>query len=147
MTIKIISHGSDHYQKMVDLRYEILRKPLKLRFSPVDLAQEKHDILIGAFKEEHLLACCILTKLEEGHIKLRQMAVDKSNQGIGIGTQVLSFAEKFACDNGYRTLIMHARETAIGFYEKLGYQIQGECFKEVGLKHFKMQKRLIVPSA
>ena len=52
MPIKMIDHGSHDYQKMVDLRMEILRRPLGLTFSKEDLEKEKHYILIGAFEED-----------------------------------------------------------------------------------------------
>jgi predicted GNAT family N-acyltransferase len=38
---------------------------------------------------------------------------------------------------------MHARKTATGFYEKLGYVISGGEFEEVTLPHVVMEKKLI----
>ncbi len=38
--------------------------------------------------------------------------------------------------------MMHARATAIGFYEKCGYDRLGETFLEQGIPHVRMQKRL-----
>jgi predicted GNAT family N-acyltransferase len=37
---------------------------------------------------------------------------------------------------------MHARKSAVGFYEKLGYKIVGDEFEEVTIPHFEMQKTL-----
>jgi hypothetical protein len=37
---------------------------------------------------------------------------------------------------------MHARKTALGFYEKLGYSRQGEEFTEVTIPHYIMEKAL-----
>jgi predicted GNAT family N-acyltransferase len=37
---------------------------------------------------------------------------------------------------------MHARKTAVGFYEKFGYQVSGNVFEEVTLPHFVMEKDL-----
>jgi predicted GNAT family N-acyltransferase len=37
---------------------------------------------------------------------------------------------------------MHARKTALGFYEKLGYKAQGEEFEEVTIAHYVMEKAL-----
>lgn len=142
LTIKFIPHGGAFYQEMVNLRHELLRKPLKLQFSPMELAKEKHDILIGAFGDKELLGCCILSKLEEGKLKLRQMAVDIHRQKKGIGTALLQFSENLARENGYEVLFMHARETAVPFYERAGYHICSDCFKEVGIKHYRMEKRL-----
>jgi predicted GNAT family N-acyltransferase len=37
---------------------------------------------------------------------------------------------------------MHARDTAIGFYEKLGYKVKGDGFIEVNVPHHVMEKEL-----
>ncbi len=139
----MIDHGSEDYKKMVDLRLEILRKPLGLTFAEADLNQEKDDILIGAFEEEDIMACCILTKLSEDTCKLRQMAVRPKIQGTGLGAAMMNYAEQLAKDAGYKKMVMNARKTAKGFYEKLGYEIEGDEFVEVTLPHFYMQKNII----
>jgi ribosomal protein S18 acetylase RimI-like enzyme len=142
MALKQIDHGSQAYQQMVQLRMEILRKPLGLTFTTEELANEKKDILIGSFDEDKMLGCCILTKLDDRRIRLRQMAVQKNLQGRGIGESIIGFAEIVARDRGYKILTMHARDTAIGFYEKFGYAIKGEQFEEVKTKHHIMEKNL-----
>src|ERR1700737_2031552 len=111
MALKMIDHGTKEYQQMVNLRYEILRKPLGLQFTQEELEREKEDILIGAFDEEVLLGCCLLTREEDYTIRLRQMAVPNSLQGKGIGRALMIFAENIARDMGYRRMIMHARKT------------------------------------
>jgi len=143
MALKIIDHGSKEYKQVVDLRYDILRKPLGLSFTPEELEREKGDILIGAFDDERILACCLLTKMDDATCKLRQMAVQNSQQGKGIGATMMNFAENVARDRGYRVLAMHARKTAAGFYEKLGYKVSGDEFEEVTIPHYVMQKKLI----
>jgi N-acetylglutamate synthase-like GNAT family acetyltransferase len=142
MGLKQIYHGSKEYQQMVELRIEILRKPLGLSFSPEELEKEKDDILIGAFDEEEMTGCCILTKINDNSVKLRQMAVMKNMQGKGIGETIIQFAENIARDKGYKTLTMHARDTALGFYEKYDYKIEGEGFLEVNIPHHLMKKNL-----
>ena len=143
MALKQIDHGSKEYQQMVALRMEILRKPLGLSFTPEELAKEKEDILIGAFEDDKMLACCLLTKTEENKcLKLRQMAVQNNLQRKGIGASMMNFAELVARDKGYKKLMMHARKNALGFYEKLGYKTTGNEFKEVTIPHFVMEKNL-----
>jgi GNAT superfamily N-acetyltransferase len=143
MALKQIDHGSKEYQQMVQLRMEILRKPLGLSFTKEELDKEKNDILIAVFDEDDMLGCCILTKIDDYRIKLRQMAVQKKLQGKGIGESIISFAENIARDKGYKTLMMHARDSAIGFYEKFGYAIKGDQFIEVKTQHHVMEKRLM----
>ena len=122
MALKIIDHGSREYQQMVQLRNDILRKPLKLQFTPEELEKEKDEILIGAFEEEKMLGCCMLIKVDAATVRLRQMAVLNNLQGKGIGRALMQFAENIARDRGFKKIMMHARKTAAGFYEKLGYQ-------------------------
>lgn len=143
MALKIIDHGSPEYQQMVQLRNDILRKPLGLTIQPDELEREKDDILIGAFEDDRMLGCCMLINTEPGTVRLRQMAVLKNLQGKGVGRALMQFAENIARDRGYRKITMHARKTATGFYEKLGYAVNGEEFEEVTLPHVVMEKQLL----
>jgi N-acetylglutamate synthase-like GNAT family acetyltransferase len=142
MALRMIDHGTKEYDQMVHLRYEILRKPIGLHFEKEELEKEKEDILMGAFEDGRILGCCLLTKVDGQTVRLRQMAVPNSMQGKGIGRALMVFAENIARDLGYKTLIMHARKTAIGFYEKLGYNTSGNEFEEVTIPHFVMEKTL-----
>jgi ribosomal protein S18 acetylase RimI-like enzyme len=142
MALKIIDHGSKEYMQMVNLRNEILRKPLGLTFSEEELAREKNEILIGAFEEEKMLGCCMLVQEGEKHCRLRQMAVINNLQGKGIGKALMTFAENIARDRGYKKLTMHARKTALGFYERLGYSTCGTEFAELSIPHYIMEKNL-----
>jgi N-acetylglutamate synthase-like GNAT family acetyltransferase len=142
MPIKQIDHGTKEYDQMVQLRYEILRKPLKLFFEKEELEKEKEDILIGAYEEDKILGCCMLKKIDADTVRLRQMAVANNLQGKGIGASMMNFAENVAREAGYKKIRMHARKTAIGFYEKLGYRVIGNEFLEVSIPHYVMEKRL-----
>ncbi len=142
MALKIIDYGSKEYQQMLNLRNDILRKPLGLKFNTDELEQEKDEILIGAFEDEKMLGCCMLVKEDEKSCRLRQMAVLNNLQGKGIGKALMIFAENIARDRGFKKITMHARKTALGFYERLGYNKQGEEFKEVTIPHFVMEKLL-----
>jgi len=119
-----------------------LRKPLGLQFEPFELEREKDDVLMGAFEDGRILGCCLLTRVDDKTVRLRQMAVPNNLQGKGIGRALMIFAENIARDLGYRVLIMHARKTAIGFYEKLGYSTTGAEFVEVTIPHYVMEKSL-----
>ncbi|NSL89014.1 GNAT family N-acetyltransferase [Chitinophaga solisilvae] len=147
LDFRIIEYGSCDYHDMVALRDEVLRKPLGLTFSDEYLRQEMNDILIGGFDtatgNTTIAGCCILTPVSDTTVQLRQMAVSPALQGKGIGRDIIAFAEQYAVSNHFNELIMHARKEATGFYRKLGYEIHGEEFTEVGIAHFEMKKTLI----
>ncbi len=127
---------------MISLRHEVLRKPLNLTFEAEELDKEKNDVLIGAFDEEKILGCCLLSRVDKNCVRLRQMAVQNNLQGKGIGASLMNFAENVASDLGYRKIIMHARKSATGFYEKLGYKVSGKEFLEISLPHYIMEKKI-----
>ena len=143
MALRMIDHGTKEYQQMVQLRNEMLRKPLGLGFDREELEKEKEDILMGAFEDDRMLGCCMMTRVDAGTLKLRQMAVPNNMQGKGIGRALMIFAENIARDLGYKRLCMHARSTAVGFYQKLGYHTAGDEFTEVTIPHYVMEKDLI----
>src|SRR5215212_1910565 len=142
MALKIIDHGSAQYNQMVKLRDDVLRKPLGLCFTKEELEKEKDHLLIGAYEDDKMLACCMLVEENEKTVRLRQMAVLNDLQGKGIGKALMIFAENLARDHGYKVLSMHARKNAIGFYEKMGYKIKSDEFEEVTIPHYVMEKKL-----
>ncbi|HKZ65124.1 MAG TPA: GNAT family N-acetyltransferase [Chitinophagaceae bacterium] len=142
MALKIIDYGSAEYQQMVKLRDTILRKPLGLGFTAEDLEKEKDNMLIGAFEDERMLGCCMLVEEQPDIVRLRQMAVLNDLQGKGIGRALMNFAENLARDRGYKIIRMHARDNAIGFYEKVGYKVKGDKFIEITIPHYIMEKDL-----
>ncbi len=142
MGLRQIDHGTPAYQQMVDLRYKTLRKPLGLEFTEEELADEKDELLIAAFDDDEIMGCCVLTPIEAQTLRLRQMAVKPEEQGTGIGASIIYFSENLAKDKGFKRIIMHARDSAIGFYEKFGYKVVGQEFTEVSLPHHLMEKQL-----
>jgi predicted GNAT family N-acyltransferase len=127
---------------MVNLRYNILRKPLGLNFTEDELEKEKNEVLIAAFEDDQMLGCCMLVKIDDRTMRLRQMAVPNNLQGKGVGRALMNFAENISRDLGYKRITMHARKNTVGFYEKFGYKIIGTEFIEITVPHFQMEKSL-----
>ena len=142
MALKLIDYGSPEYEQMLRLRNDLLRKPLGLNFDLQELEKEKDDVLMGAFEDDRLLGCCLLTRVDAKTMRLRQMAVPNNLQGKGIGRALMVFAENIARDMGFETLMMHARVTATGFYEKLGYVKEDGQFIEITIPHVIMVKSI-----
>lgn len=73
---------------------------------------------------------------------MRQVAVASDCQRQGIGKALVSYAERYAAQHGYTEITAHARESALPFYEKLGYTRSGDRFVELGIPHIEVRKRL-----
>lgn len=140
----IIKYKSREYDQMLALRTKVLREPLGLNFSDKDLQADEDDILLGLISADtnQMVACCILSPIDEVEVKLRQMAVAEDSQNRGLGTSMLSFAEYVAEQEGFERITLHARKVALGFYLKYNYKIIGEEFTEVGIPHFEMNKQI-----
>jgi len=74
--------------------------------------------------------------------KLERIAVLKSYRGRGIGRGIVKASLKLAQTKGASEVTLHAQQSAIGFYEKLGFQQEGEPFEEAGIPHIAMSKKL-----
>jgi len=140
--LRWIDHLSPAYALSVALRRDILRKPLGLEFTEAQLASESNSYHLTAWEEDVLLGTLLLTPLESGSIQMRQVAVDDRRQGLGIGRLMVAESEAEAIGRGFTRMILHARDTAVGFYLKLGYKPVGDEFIEVGVKHQEMVKQL-----
>lgn len=138
---KVINYGSREYQIAVALREKILRKTLGLSFTARELSREKKHIHVAGFKNKDIIATAVL--VPEGKIcKMQRVAVKKNYQRTGIGTQLNAFCEAYARAHGFRSIYCHARKSAIPFYQKNKYFIEGRFFNEDTLPHIKMRKHL-----
>jgi N-acetylglutamate synthase-like GNAT family acetyltransferase len=142
MYIRTIAHNSNEYDQMIGLRITELLEPIGVAASYIDKEGERSDILMAAFDDKEMIGCCVLTPRGSGVVQLRQMAVRRDYRGKGIGASIVDFAEAVARENGFATLMMHARDPVVGFYEKSGYETYDEPFSEVGVGHHKMRKQL-----
>jgi GNAT superfamily N-acetyltransferase len=85
---------------------------------------------VGAFAGAAIVGCAsVFPSRYEDEPKawqLRGMAVAAGMQGAGIGAQVLLGAIDVVRDAGAPLLWAHARVTALGFYERLGFDVVGD---------------------
>jgi ribosomal protein S18 acetylase RimI-like enzyme len=141
MTFREIAFGTDEYELECVLRDDVLRKPLGLSLKDEDLAAEENQLHFGLFEPDGaLVACVIAAPLSRIEARIRQMAVDPSRQGKGLGRRIMSELEKNLQARGFTRFCLDARVSAVRFYEKLGYAIVGEEFIGVTGPHLRMVK-------
>ena len=136
----------DTYADELELRFRVLREPLGMTRADVKFEREPawtHFVAHASVDGGRRLVGCVLSSREAGDVvQLRQMAVSPELQMGGVGRLLVEVLEARAREERIRVVTMHAREVAVGFYEKLGYAVVGERFVEVGIPHFVMQKEL-----
>lgn len=145
ISVEEIVHDTPAYWQSVELRRTILRTPLGLDYDPMDLAAESTDIHLGAYLDGVLTGCLILTPLSDRTLKMRQVAVAESHQGMGIGRLLVDSSEALARERGVPMIVLNARDTAVPFYLRLEYQVDGPEFVEVGIPHRRMVKAMEAP--
>jgi predicted GNAT family N-acyltransferase len=145
MEFREIIFGSPQYEQEVKLRQKILRTPLGLDLAEENLDTEDLQLHFGLFENEELKACVLIQPYKDTHVKLRQMAVADDTQGKGYGSIMIQEVETYLKSIGFDEIILHARKSATGFYEKLGYVTFDNGFTEVGIAHFKMKKAIKSP--
>jgi len=140
IVVKIITWGSTEYSEELEFRNKNLRKPLGLNIYDENLKRERNNYHMGAYLGDTLVGVLMLVPLDSENVKMRQVAVDENYRKLGIGRQILEFAENFAKKEGFKKIVLDARNTAIPFYEKLEYQKRGKEFLQIGVPHLKMYK-------
>lgn len=75
---------------------------------------------------------------DNGVAKIGRMAVLRAVRGTGFGADVLRTLMDAARARGDRQIMLHAQRSAEGFYQRLGFTVQGQPFDEVGIEHVTM---------
>ena len=136
----VITPSDNDYLSELELRNDVLWKTSGLNIYDKALNESEDFHIIGKIENE-LIACLLLTKLDDKILLMREVSVKKSYQGLGIGKKLTAFSEEVAKNNGYKKIEIHnARLNVVPFYEKQGYLIVGNEFIEFGIKRRKMEK-------
>lgn len=130
------------WESYYDLRYRILRKPWQQ-----PRGSERND---GDYKAEHfaffiqndLVGVGRLDFTSMNSSQIRFMAVDDKHQGKGIGKKLMMHMEELAQRKGCSETVLHAREIALPFYQKLGYHtIEKSHLLFDEIQHYLMSKK------
>jgi len=124
------------------VRHPVLRNGLPIETCAFDRDEDNDTLHLGAYIDKKLIG--VLTLLPNASdVQLRGMAVLPEMQKLGIGYQLILEAEKRVIQMGISLLWMNARLIAVPFYERCGYQKQGEKFRlPYSGDHYKMIKHL-----
>jgi thioesterase domain-containing protein len=137
---------ADEWTQYYQLRWQILRKPWGQPQGSEQDEYEKQAIHKMVINEEgEVLAVGRLEKMDKYQGKIRFMAVSEAAQGQGLGQQIITALDQQASQLGMKEISLNARESAVGFYQKLGYKnvkFSHILFDEV--KHYTMVKKLSV---
>lgn len=135
-----IAHGSPEYFQACSLRNETLRRPLGLDLYQENRTWEASALHYGIFQNRELIASLIAIPENGNCYRIRQMTTKTEWQGQGIGSELMEKVEGELARRGASKVSLHARTSAVRFYQRLGYHSVGEVFEEVTIPHRKMEK-------
>lgn len=143
ITVKPVVYGDDDYQRMVACRNAVLREPLGRTLTEEELARDKGYLHYAAFTQAgEVMGTVLLGPVTDTQARARQVSVRAEAQGTGVGAKLMGYVEAQAKAQGFVEMVLHARETAVPFYTRIGYATEGDFFEESGLPHIFMRKRL-----
>ena len=123
--MKIVEASTpDELQRYYDLRWKILRAPWKQpRGSERDeLEQSSHHLMV-VDDQQVVIGVGRLHFNNIREAQIRYMAVAIKQQRKGIGTLLVNVLEQRAVELGAARIVLDARESALGFYRKQGYEV------------------------
>ena len=144
--MKIVEPSTrDEFRRYYELRWKILRAPWNQpRGSEQDeREQSSHHLMIMG--DNHTVIAVGRLHFNSVRVaQIRYMAVAVDQQRKGIGTRLMAALEQRAVELGAACVVIDARESALRFYRKQGYEPQGPghtLFNSIA--HVKMRKGLI----
>lgn len=134
----------DEFKSYLLLRWQLLRAPWNQpQGSEVDDIEDQCFHLMAVNEDQEVIAVARLQYNSDSEAQIRYMAVAGSYQGQGIGRRLIKTMEQHASDTACRSIVLDAREPAVGFYQRLGYSIDEKSyllFEQI--QHFRMSKTL-----
>ena len=137
--------SSAEFEQYYNLRYEVLRKPwLQPKGSEKDDGEKSsiHRMIIDESNGKAVAVGRLQFNTSE-EAQIRYMAVSDNYQLKGYGNIIVKTLEDIALNKGIRNIILQARENALKFYWKNGYEIIEKSyllFDEI--QHWLMVKKI-----
>ncbi len=135
----IITEYRKHQDQIRKIRNEVFiaeqRVPANLEYDGQD-EQAKHvlardgDVPVGTGR--------ILANGRVGRV-----AVKKEYRGMGIGALIMEKLTEIGAGMNFEQIWLNAQCDAMNFYTKLGFEKLGPIFREAGIDHIKMVKRIL----
>jgi ribosomal protein S18 acetylase RimI-like enzyme len=142
MELRLIEVGSAAHAHELALRYRVLRAPLGMAEGSEWYEHEAACVHLVALEGERVVGCVLFHPRDAEGGRLLQMAVDPERQGGGLGRRLVRGLEGELAARGFSEIFLHARDHAVGFYERLGYRCEGAPYTEVGIPHRTMRRRI-----
>lgn len=140
LLVKKVDYHSPEYEQVLKIRTKVfiqeqgVPRELELeheQFSTFYLGSVNQlPVVTGRYRE-----------VAENVFKIERVATLVAYRGQGLGKQLMQamLDDLNKRSDLEREIYLNSQESAVPFYLKLGFKVEGEEFYEAGIKHFKMQ--------
>ena len=134
VNVKIVKSHSEK-ELVLSIRKDVFIRGLNIpEYLEIDKNEDMATYVLAYVKNKPV-GTARWRKTKKG-IKLERFAVLQKYRSNGIGKKMTKFILKNLKEN--KLIYLYAQDSAIKFYEKLGFKSIGNLFKEVGIKHQEM---------
>jgi GNAT superfamily N-acetyltransferase len=151
-TIEFVSPEWDRFDEVLELSFAVLYEPFGVAWpeeasAAADWMHPAPGTHVAvAISSEHVLlgSARLLPAAGDRERQVRQVAVSPDARWLGVGSALMLALERKAAEEGAQETWLNSRNTAYGFYEVLGYRLEGDEFVShvTGIPHRAARKRL-----
>jgi predicted GNAT family N-acyltransferase len=134
--------GDVELQKAFEVRRRVFVREQGISEDLVFDGHDKEALHMVVKDGERVIGSARVQFLADNHAKLERMAILKRYRRKGIGREMLLFLDAVWKDKQVQQVIIHAQFEVVPFYKLCGFDELGLPFREAGVKHIKMRKRL-----
>lgn len=127
------------WQDIIAVRHQVLWPDKAPEFCRVEGDEQA---LHFAVLENQEIICVASLYVNENSARLRKFATLDAFQGKGIGSTMIDHLINNLKKQGIHYLWFDARESALGFYQRFGFETTGELFYKSDVAYYKMYKNL-----
>lgn len=137
--------GSENFQRaascFIRMKVFVLERkiPLAEEFDGLDTSERVYAVI---YDGELPVATGRIVIEDEKTIRPTRIATLKEYRKRNLGAKIMKAIEDYGVENGYSHSLVHAEQTALGFYQKLGYTICSDVYYEDGVPCQSLTKAL-----
>ncbi|GAB4266804.1 MAG: hypothetical protein Kow0029_00800 [Candidatus Rifleibacteriota bacterium] len=141
---KVRSPGtSEEMKQYYHVRWLTLRAPWGEPEGSEKDDREDEALHRAVFLDDKVIGVGRLQKNSPREAQIRYMGVLEQYRKCGVGRILVESLEEAAREKGFEYIVLDSRESAVGFYIILGYEVVGKSYLLFNsIQHYKMKKAL-----
>lgn len=134
--------GDDELQEAFEVRKQVFVREQGISEDLVFDGHDREALHIMVKDGERVIGSARVRLLADNQAKLERMAILNHYRRKGIGREMLLFLDAVWKDKQVQQVIIHAQLEVVPFYKLYGFDEFGLPFREAGIKHIEMHKRV-----